>query len=52
MPPDSGKFKSFPEVDRARYFPIDSARQKIKETQIPLLDRLEALLKVKAPLNR
>ena len=33
-------------------FPIDHARQKIKDTQIPLLDRLEALLKIKDPLNR
>jgi predicted NUDIX family NTP pyrophosphohydrolase len=44
-PPGSGKFKDFPEVDRAEYFPSDYARQKIKDTQIPLLDRLEALLK-------
>jgi predicted NUDIX family NTP pyrophosphohydrolase len=45
-PPDSGKFHEFPEVDRAQYFSIDQARQKIKDTQIPLLDRLESLLKV------
>ncbi len=45
-PPDSGTFKSFPEVDRAQYFSIEHARQKIKDTQIPLLDRLESLLKV------
>jgi predicted NUDIX family NTP pyrophosphohydrolase len=44
-PPDSGKMRSFPEVDRAQFFSIEEARQKIKDTQIPLLDRLESLLK-------
>lgn len=44
-PPSSGRFQSFPEVDRARFFPLDIARRKIKETQAPLLDRLEAELK-------
>ena len=43
-PPGSGKFQNFPEVDRAQFFPIAEARKRIKETQIPLLDRLEALL--------
>ena len=43
-PPDSGQFRNFPEVDRAQFFPIEQARQKMKETQLPLLDRLEALL--------
>ena len=43
-PPDSGKFRNFPEVDRAQFFPVEFARQKIKDTQIPLLDRLESLL--------
>jgi len=44
-PPGSGKFQSFPEVDRARFFPLKEARQRIKEAQIPLLDRLEALVR-------
>jgi len=44
-PPDSGKLASFPEVDRAQYFSLELARNKIKDTQIPLLDRLDALLK-------
>ncbi|HEY0454881.1 MAG TPA: NUDIX domain-containing protein [Verrucomicrobiae bacterium] len=43
-PPKSGKFDSFPEVDRAQFFPIQVARRKIKESQIPLIDRLESLL--------
>lgn len=43
-PPKSGKRQTFLEIDRAEFFPIDQARRKIKETQIPLLERLEAAL--------
>ncbi len=43
-PPRSGKLQSFPEVDRAGFFSLAEARCKIKETQIPLLDRLADLL--------
>ena len=46
-PPGSNKFQKFPEVDRAQFFPIDKAKLKIKDTQIPLLERLAiALAKV------
>ncbi|MGB9474687.1 MAG: NUDIX domain-containing protein [Candidatus Udaeobacter sp.] len=44
-PPHSGKRKMFPEVDQARFFSDEVARRKIKETQIPLLDRLQAAIK-------
>jgi predicted NUDIX family NTP pyrophosphohydrolase len=43
-PPRSGKLKQFPEVDRAEFFTEGLARQKIKPTQIPFLDRLPAAL--------
>ena len=43
-PPNSGRMQSFPEVDRAQFFPLKEAKRKIKETQIPLIDRLETLL--------
>ena len=43
-PPHSGQKQSFPEVDRARFFPLELAREKIKETQRPFLDRLVAAL--------
>ena len=33
-----------PEIDRVEWFPTDLARQRIKETQVPLIDRLEAVL--------
>lgn len=44
-PPRSGKHKMFPEVDQARFFSDDVARRKIKQTQVPLLDRLQAAIK-------
>ena len=43
-PPKSGKWRSFPEIDRAEFFPIAQAKRKIKETQVPLLERLETEL--------
>jgi predicted NUDIX family NTP pyrophosphohydrolase len=42
-PPRSGRRQSFPEVDRAEWFDIDSARQKMLSAQGDLLDRLLAL---------
>jgi len=45
-PPRSGKRQSFPEVDRAEWFTIAAAREKINPAQAELLDRLEAKLKV------
>ena len=40
-PPRSGKRKSFPEVDRAAWFDLATARDKINAAQRELLDRLE-----------
>lgn len=42
-PPRSGRHQSFPEVDRAAWFTLEAARQKINPGQQPLLDRLEDL---------
>lgn len=44
-PPKSGRRAEFPEVDRAAWFPLEEARQKILKGQEPFLDRLLALLK-------
>jgi predicted NUDIX family NTP pyrophosphohydrolase len=44
-PPHSGKLRMFPEVDQARFFSDEVARRKIKQTQVPLLDRLQAAIK-------
>jgi predicted NUDIX family NTP pyrophosphohydrolase len=43
-PPRSGQIRSFPEVDRAGWFPLAQAREKILKSQQPLLDQLERLL--------
>ncbi|GAC1445476.1 MAG: NUDIX domain-containing protein [Mycobacteriales bacterium] len=42
-PPRSGRQQSFPEVDRAEWFELDTARRKILPAQEPLLDRLVKL---------
>jgi predicted NUDIX family NTP pyrophosphohydrolase len=43
-PPRSGRLITIPEVDRGAWFSIDEARERIKPTQIPLLDRLSEQL--------
>lgn len=40
-PPRSGRMADFPEVDRAEWFSLELAREKINPAQVPLLDRLE-----------
>lgn len=42
-PPRSGKRRTFPEVDRAGWFTLEEAQQKINAGQRPLLDRLAQL---------
>ena len=39
-PPRSGRLTSFPEVDRAAWFDLDTARRKIVAAQAAFLDRL------------
>lgn len=51
-PPGSGKLQSFPELDRVKFFPLARAKERIKDTQIPLLDRLVELLKGIRPVGR
>jgi predicted NUDIX family NTP pyrophosphohydrolase len=43
-PPRSGRTQTFPEIDRAEWFPLDVARAKLNPAQAELIDRLEALL--------
>ena len=43
-PPRSGKLAAFPEIDRADWFGLMAAREKILKGQLTLLDRLEAAL--------
>jgi predicted NUDIX family NTP pyrophosphohydrolase len=39
-PPRSGRTQEFPEIDRAEFFPIQLAKEKINPAQIEFLDRL------------
>jgi predicted NUDIX family NTP pyrophosphohydrolase len=44
-PPHSGRWKTYPEADRAAWFSLPQAREKILKSQQPLLDELEQLIK-------
>lgn len=39
-PPRSGHWITVPEIDRVAWFTPDEARERIKDTQIPFIDRL------------
>ena len=39
-PPRSGRTQEFPEIDRAEFFSIEIAKEKINQAQIEFLDRL------------
>ena len=39
-PRGSGRMREFPEVDRADWFDVETAREKLVKGQVPLLDRL------------
>jgi predicted NUDIX family NTP pyrophosphohydrolase len=43
-PPRSERSQSFPEVDRAQFFPLPEAKQKLRDSQWPLVERLAAIL--------
>ena len=43
-PYKSGKFVSFPEVDKAGFFEFESAKRKINSAQAEFLERLEKIL--------
>jgi predicted NUDIX family NTP pyrophosphohydrolase len=43
-PPRSGRVKAFPEVDRADWFTLEQAREKLNPAQVGLLDRIEERL--------
>jgi predicted NUDIX family NTP pyrophosphohydrolase len=44
-PPKSGKMQKFPEVDKAEWFSIEEAKEKINQGQLSLLDELAEMLK-------
>lgn len=43
-PPGSGQVREYPEVDKAAWWTIDSARTKLHKGQLPLLDALAEVL--------
>jgi predicted NUDIX family NTP pyrophosphohydrolase len=43
-PPRSGRRERFPEIDRVAWFEPEEARRRIKPTQAPFIDRLQAAL--------
>jgi predicted NUDIX family NTP pyrophosphohydrolase len=43
-PPKSGLTQEFPEIDRAKFYDLVAARQKILVSELPLLDRLAELV--------
>jgi predicted NUDIX family NTP pyrophosphohydrolase len=47
-PPRSGRQVEFPEIDRAEFFDVATARLKINAGQVPLFDELEEIVKGKA----
>jgi len=46
-PPKSGQQMQFPEIDRAEFFDLATARRKIKSGQLGLIDQLQTIVKVK-----
>lgn len=43
-PPRSGREQKFPEVDRAEWFPIDQAKEKILQGQVPLIEEFQKII--------
>jgi predicted NUDIX family NTP pyrophosphohydrolase len=43
-PPRSGRLAEFPEVDRAAWFDLETARRKLVRAQVAFIDRLESAL--------
>ncbi|PSK88051.1 putative NUDIX family NTP pyrophosphohydrolase [Murinocardiopsis flavida] len=43
-PKGSGRMQTFPEIDRAAWFPLEEAAEKIIKAQRPFLDRLRSAL--------
>lgn len=47
-PPRSGKMCDFPEVDRARFFGLAEAAEKLHPAELPLLERLVTLAQLES----
>lgn len=51
-PPRSGRWITIPEIDRVEWFAPDEARRRLKDTQIPFIDRLIEALDDRTPDRR
>ena len=47
FPPRSVNFREYPEIDRAEWFDLETAREKILTYQLPFLSKLEKILAAK-----
>jgi predicted NUDIX family NTP pyrophosphohydrolase len=43
-PPKSGRKQAFPEIDRAEFFELSTARRKMLPAELPLLDRFAVVI--------
>jgi predicted NUDIX family NTP pyrophosphohydrolase len=43
-PPRSGRFQEFPEIDRAEWFDVGTAQEKILKGQRPFIEELQRIL--------
>lgn len=50
-PPKSGKMQEFPEVDKAGWFPLAVALQKIVKGQVPIIEKLAEVLGVEVAMQ-
>jgi predicted NUDIX family NTP pyrophosphohydrolase len=50
-PPRSGRRIEFPEIDEVAWLAPDAARQRIKDSQVPFVDRLERLVGAAVPAD-
>jgi predicted NUDIX family NTP pyrophosphohydrolase len=44
-PPRSGRQQTFPEIDRAQFFTVDQAREKMHPAEFEFVERLEMIVK-------
>ncbi|MDF2734777.1 MAG: mismatch repair protein MutT [Chloroflexota bacterium] len=51
-PPRSGTWITVPEIDRIEWFAPDEAKRRIKDTQVPFIDRLLEALDERTPDQR
>ena len=50
-PPHSGKQAWYPEIDKAAFFSVSVARQKMNSAQAEFIDRLETALQLNQPVS-